>query len=81
MDSSSTHLYWKTLNWVYAPLIEKGCVDLLSIREILVVVGYETLCLTLGLACDYSLTFRFAYMLETVVGLLVAYPILIGYGP
>ena len=33
VDSSSTHLYWKTLNWVYAPLIEKGCVDLLSIRD------------------------------------------------
>ena len=31
VDLSSTHLYWKTLNWVYAPLIEKGYVDLLSI--------------------------------------------------
>ena len=33
MDSSSTHPYWKTLNWVYAPLMEKWCVDLLSIRD------------------------------------------------
>ena len=33
VDSSSTHLYWKALNWVYAPLIEKGCVDPLSIRD------------------------------------------------
>ena len=49
--------------------------------EILVAVGYETLCLTLGLACDYSLTFGFAYMVVIDVGLLVAYPMLIGYGP
>ena len=45
------------------------------------VVGYETLCLTLGLACDYSLTFRFAYMIDIDVGLLAAYPMLIEYGP
>ena len=35
-----------------------------------VVVRYETLCLTLGLACDHSLTFGFAYMIKTDVGLL-----------
>ena len=40
------------------------------------VVGYETLCLTLGLACDYSLTFGCAYMIEIDVGLLVAYPLI-----
>ena len=49
--------------------------------EILVVVGYETLCLTLGLACNYFMTFGFAYMIEIDVDLLVAYPMLIGYGP
>ena len=49
--------------------------------EILVVVGYKTLCLTLGLACDYSLTFGCAYMIEIDVGLLAAYPMLIEYGP
>ena len=45
------------------------------------VVRYETVCLTIGLACDYSLTFRFAYMIEIDIGLLAAYPMLIGYGP
>ena len=45
------------------------------------VVGYKTLCLTIGLACDYSLTFGFAYMIEIDIGLLAAYPMLIGYGP
>ena len=40
------------------------------------VIGYETLCLTLGLACDYSLTFGCAYMIEIDVGLLVAYPLI-----
>ena len=45
------------------------------------VVGYETLCLTLGLACDYSLTFEFADMIEIDVGLLMAYPMLFGYRP
>ena len=49
--------------------------------EIIVVVGYKILCLTLGLACDYSLTFGFAYMIEIDIGLLAAYPMLIGYGP
>ena len=44
--------------------------------EIHVVVWYETLCLTLGLACDYSLTFGSAYMIEIGVGLLVAYPMI-----
>ena len=48
--------------------------------EIHVVVRYETLCLTLGLACDYSLKFRFVYMIEIDVGLLAAYPMLIEYG-
>ena len=42
------------------------------------VVGYETLCLTLGLACGYSLTFGLAYMIEIDVDLLIAYPILCG---
>ena len=45
------------------------------------VVEYETLCLTLGLACDYSLTFGFIYMIEIDVGLIAAYLMLIGYGP
>ena len=45
------------------------------------VVGYEAVCLTIGLACGYSLTFGFTYMIEIDVGLLVAYPILIGHGP
>ena len=49
--------------------------------EIHVVIGYETLHLTLGLAYDYSLTFGFAYMIEIDIGLLAAYPILIGYRP
>ena len=44
------------------------------------VVGYKTLCLTLGLTCGYSLTFGLADMIEIDVGLLVAYPIFIGYG-
>ena len=45
------------------------------------VVGYEALCLTLGLTCDYFMTFKFAYMVVIDIGLLVAYPVLIGYGP
>lgn len=45
------------------------------------VVGYETLCLTLGLTCNYFLDIGFAHMIEIDVGLLVAYPMLFGYGP
>ena len=44
------------------------------------VIGYEILCLTLGLACNYLLTFGCAYMIEIDVGLLAAYPMLIEYG-
>jgi len=44
------HHWWKSDALIFYPL------------EIPVVIGYETLCLTLGLACDYPLTFGFAYI-------------------
>ena len=72
VDSSSTHLYWKILNWIYAPLIEKRCVDLLSIRD-------SCGCWVRDLMSDLriGLWLLFHLRMHVYVGLLVAYPTLI----
>ena len=63
------------------PKLWREALTFYPLEVLVVLIRFETVCLTLGLICGYSLTFGFAHIIESDVGMLVAYPMLFGYGP